>query len=147
MVQDAQHDSDVEQLVAEKVKIVNAEVISLIIPAATKLGQDNVFTGVCDSVNRGGVCLSACWDATPQQQTPREQTPPWSRHPPGADTHPPGADTPPGLSTPLPGTKYTPQIFLIFFLIYFCPPPIPRKQTLAYGQRAAGTHPTGMHSC
>ena len=23
----------------------------------------------------------------------------------------------------------------------------PGKQTLAYGQRAAGTHPTGMHSC
>ena len=23
----------------------------------------------------------------------------------------------------------------------------PRKQTSAYGQRAAGTHPTGMHSC
>ena len=27
------------------------------------------------------------------------------------------------------------------------PPPPPRKQTPAYGQRAAGTHPTGMHSC
>ena len=40
--------------------------------AATKLGQGNVFTGVCDSVHRGGVCLSACWD------TP---------HPPGADPH------------------------------------------------------------
>ena len=23
----------------------------------------------------------------------------------------------------------------------------PREQTLAYGQRAAGMHPTGMHSC
>ena len=34
------------------------------------------FTGVCHSVDRGGVCLSACWDTTP---------------PPGAD--PPGADT------------------------------------------------------
>ena len=31
-----------------------------------------------------------------------------------------------------PGTKYT---------------PLPGKQTPAYGQRAAGTHPTGMHSC
>ena len=25
------------------------------LPTATKLGQGNVFTGVCDSVNRGGV--------------------------------------------------------------------------------------------
>ena len=25
--------------------------------------------------------------------------------------------------------------------------PPPGKQTPAYGQRAAGTHPTGMHSC
>ena len=34
-----------------------------------------------------------------------------------------GSRHPPGLSTP------------------------PKKQTPAYGQRAAGTHPTGMHSC
>ena len=27
------------------------------------------------------------------------------------------------------------------------PPPPPRKKTPAYGQRVAGTHPTGMHSC
>ena len=45
-------------------------------------GQGNIFTPVCHSVHRGGVCLSACWDTTP----PREQTPPWSRHPPRADT-------------------------------------------------------------
>ena len=43
----------------------------------------------------GEVCLSACWDTTPPEQTPpgsrhppREQTPPWSRHPPRADTPP-----------------------------------------------------------
>ena len=70
-----------------------------LLPAATKLGQGNVFTGVCDSVHGGGVCLSACWDTHPS----------WEQTPPGAD--------PPG------------------------------KQTLAYDQRAAGTHPTGMHSC
>ena len=39
-----------------------------------------VFTRFCHSVHRG-VCLSACWDTTPQEQTPRgeiplEQTPP-----------------------------------------------------------------------
>ena len=78
------------------------------LPAATKLGQGNVFTGVCDSVHRGGegVCLSACWDATPREQTPQEQTPlpisppptgsrhlPWSRPPweeiPPRSRHPP----------------------------------------------------------
>ena len=43
--------------------------------------------------------------------------PPGSRHPP-KQTHTPQEQTPP-----------------------------PRKQTPAYGLRAAGTHPTGMHSC
>ena len=33
-----------------------------------------------------------------------------------------------------------------FFFDFFGDPP-PRKQTQAYGQPAAGTHPTGMHSC
>ena len=43
-----------------------------LLPPATKLGQGNIFTGVCDSVHRG-ICLSACWDATP---TPQDQAPP-----------------------------------------------------------------------
>ena len=69
-----------------------------LLPPATKLGQGYVFTGVCDSVHRGGVCLSACWDThTPWEQTalpqgadtPQEQTPPWSK--------PPRADTPPSM--------------------------------------------------
>ena len=61
-------------------------------------------------------------------------------HPPGADTPqeqtpPPRADTPPPEQTP-PGSR---------------PPSreqTPREQTPppAYGQWAAGTHPTGMHS-
>ena len=38
------------------------------------------------------------------------------------------------------------EFFFDFFLISLGIPP-PRKQTQAYGQRAAGTHPTGMHSC
>ena len=49
-----------------------------------KLGQGYVFTGICDSVNRG---VSASVHAG--IHTPPEQTPP-----PGADT-PLGADTPP----------------------------------------------------
>ena len=57
--------------------------------------------------------------------------PPGSRHPP-----PPGADTSPD-QTPHPrGNRHPPR-----------PDPHPRKQTPAYGQRMAGTHPTGMHSC
>ena len=65
----------------------------------------------------GGICLSACWDPPQEQTPPREQIPPRSR-PPRADT------TPPEQADPRPG-----------------------KQTPAYGLRAAGTHPTGMHSC
>ena len=74
-------------------------------------GQGNVFTGVCDSVHRGGVSASVHVGIPdpPQEQTPlQEQTPPGSRHTlhPGADPpsrNPPGADTPqnrhpPGLS-------------------------------------------------
>ena len=61
------------------------------LPPATKLGQGYVFTGVCHSDNRRGVCLSACWDTHPlpivgadlpgpavplAADTPPEQTPP-----------------------------------------------------------------------
>ena len=60
------------------------------LPAATKLGQGNVFTGVCDSVHRG-VCLSACWDTAPPIGRPSQEgdTPPRSRH-----HHPPKRHTP-----------------------------------------------------
>ena len=59
--------------------------------------------------------------ADPPEQTPQSRHPPGSR-PPGS-RHPPGADP--------PGSRHPP----------------PRKQTPAYGQRAAGMHPTGIHSC
>ena len=70
------------------------------------------------------------WEQTPSrsrhppEQTPLEQTPlpPWSRHHPPEQTPPPGGDTPPEQTTP-------------------------PDQTPAYGLRAAGTHPTGMHTC
>ena len=67
-----------------------------LLPSATKLGQGYVFTGVCDSVNRGG--------GVP--------------HPPGLRTHPPRTMyppdyIPPGLHTPLdyipPQTTYPPN--------------------------------------
>ena len=41
-----------------------------------------VFTGVCLSTGGWGICLSACWDTTPREQTPptQEQTPPPPRY-------------------------------------------------------------------
>ena len=52
-----------------------------------------------------------------------------------AGIHPPGTDTPqeqtsPEEQMPPTGSRHPPG-----------------RQTAAYGQRAAGTHPTGMHSC
>ena len=68
------------------------------LPAATKLGQGNIFTGVCLSTGGRGVCLSACWDIPPRtrQTPPGADTPtgpgrpPRSRHPPGPGRNPPG---------------------------------------------------------
>ena len=71
-----------------------------------------------------GACLSACWDTTPQEQTPplradppgadipQEQTPPRSRHP--QEQTPPRADTPPGSRHPSweqtsPKSRHTPR--------------------------------------
>ena len=82
-----------------------------------------MFLQVCVILFTGG-CLPQCMLGyhTPEQTTPQSRPLQEQTHPLGADTPPeqthPGADTPP-----------------------------PRKQTPAYGQRAAGTHPTGMHSC
>ena len=82
-----------------------------------------MFLQVCVCPRGGeGVCLSACWDAMP----PRDQAdPPWVENleNPPRWRNPPGMETPPGWRTP------------------------PGKQTPAYGLRAAGTHPSGMHSC
>ena len=96
-----------------------------------------MFLQVCVILSTGGgrdVCLSACWDNTPRADTPqippsRSRHPHQSRHPPEQTPNPPsrhplGADT--------PWSRHQ--------------PPLP-EQTTAYGQRAAGTHPTGMHSC
>ena len=79
---------------------------------ATKLGQGNVFTGVCDSVIRG-VSVAG---RSPRRQTPPEADPPRTRHsplgpdPPGPDTppwrqSPPGPDTLPRRQTPSPGSR------------------------------------------
>ena len=102
-------------------------ILVLFLPAATKLGQGNIFTSVCQEFcTQGGVCLSVCWDAPPEQTPPWEQTSPQTRH---YHPHPP----PPGSRHP---KEHTPPVQT--------PPPTP-DQTPAYGQRVAGTH--GMHSC
>ena len=123
------------------------------------------------STGQGRVSASVhAWDTPPRSRPPRsrtpgsrhppwEQTPPGSSHPPGADpsgsSHPPGSrhhpeQTPPWLLDPPveqtpPGSRHvwdqTPPSPL-----EQTPPP-PGKQTPACGQWAAGTHPTGMHSC
>ena len=56
------------------------------LPAATKLGQGNVFTGVCDSVHRGGVCGGR----PPKKETPlKNQTPPRKNQTPRNKSDPP----------------------------------------------------------
>ena len=99
----------------------------LFLPAATKLGQGYIFTGVCDS-NHRGVCLSACWDTTHPLPSGTRQAP-QTRQAPGPGRHPGQtrqAPLPPG-----PG-RHTP----------------PRAEhTWRYGQQVGGMHPTGMQSC
>ena len=84
---------------------------------------------VIHSVHGGeGVCLSACWDTTPPRPGRHPLGP--GRHPPGSGRHPQTRQTPPDQVDP-PGPGRHP----------------PGKHTPAYGLPAAGTHPTGMHSC
>ena len=69
----------------------------------------------------------------PQMETPQMEKPPQMENPPRwrtpPDGEPPQMENPPRWRTPPDGE------------------PPPRKQTPAYGLRAAGTHPTGMHTC
>ena len=83
-----------------------------------------VFTPVFHSVHGGGVCLSACWNTTPPEQTPPRPGTPRSRHPPPGSRHPlPRLGTSSGLGThPPPGSRQTATV-------------------------ADGTHHTGLHSC
>ena len=84
--------------------------------------QGYIFTPVCHSFcSQGGRGSASVHAGIP---LPRIRFhPPWIRH------HP----TPNQVGRP-PPTRQT-------------PPPRAGKQTPAYGLRAAGTHPTGMHSC
>ena len=111
-----------------------------------KMGQGNIFhKRVSRILSTGGAgCLPQCMlgypprtmhpppdQAPPQDQAhPPDQPPPLEQTPPRADT-PPDQPPPPWDQAHPPGTRHPP----------------PGKRTAAYGQRAAGTHPTGMHSC
>ena len=93
--------------------------------------QGNVFTSVC--LSTGGVSRTR----HPPDQThhpPRGPgRPPRTRQTPQDQTHPPRdqADPHRDQTHHSPSTRQNP----------------PGKQTPADGLRAAGTHPTGMHSC
>ena len=123
-------------------------------------------------LSTGGGCLLQCMlgchtprEQTPPrsrhppwEQTPPEQTPPGSRHtPPGAD--PPRADTPTRADTPQEQTPPLSRHPLGADTPRSRPPgtdtpgvDTPWKQTppgsrLRHTVNDAGTHPTGMHSC
>ena len=94
-------------------------------------GQGNVFTGVCHSVNRGGVPDQAhpprVQTGTPpgtRQVHPPDQagTHPGTRqvHTPGPGRYPPGPGTPPGSSRPRNTVNDRPvRILLECILVFF----------------------------
>ena len=85
-----------------------------------KLWEGYVFTGVCDSVHRGEyLTRSRGWGCLVRY------TPPDQVHTPL------GPGTPSWDQVHPPGTRYTPHAELAW----------------RYGQRAGGTHLTGMQSC
>ena len=52
------------------------------LPPATKLGQGNIFSSVCQKFcSQGGYLPIACWDTTPERDTPWQE-----RHPPAKET-------------------------------------------------------------
>ena len=73
--------------------------MTFLLPPATKLGQGYVFTGVCHSVNRGGVPDQV---NPPRPGTP--QPPPDQAHPPPDQAHHPPLDQ--AHHTP-PRTRHT----------------------------------------
>ena len=116
-------------------KTMNSFQRNCLLPAATKLWPR--------------LCFYTCVWFCSQGGSPGRENPPGSKHPPPEQTPPQqGEPLPPGTRQTRPPLEQTPP----------APPrsgrppgpgrpPPPGKQTLAYGQRAAGTHPTGMHSC
>ena len=93
-----------------------------LLPPATKLGQGNIFTGICDSV-----CLSASWDTAPPRSrhpSPREADTHREQAPPEAD--PPQKQTPPAQS--MLGDMVNAQVVRILLecnLVFYCAGPVP----------------------
>ena len=71
---------------------------TLEIVTARSLGQGYIFTGVCHSVNRGGLPGRPPQGDPPARETPSKETPPTGEIPQG---EPPLGD--PSKETPLPG--------------------------------------------
>ena len=90
------------------------------LPPANEVFEGYVFTGVCLSPG-GGSAPIARWADNPLARHPPRQTP-LGRHP-----------LPPWQTPPAPPGQ--------------TPSPLPAQCMLVYGQKAGGTHPTGMHSC
>ena len=151
--------------------VLRVSLSNMFLPAATKLGQGNIFTPVCDSVNRGGTWSGSeggvpglvpggvpglvtggylVWSRGYLADPPPQQTPPLGPDPPRPDT-PPGADLPPRADTPR--SRHLPRGRHPLRSRHPSRADTPRsrhppeQQTSEYGLRAAGTHPTGMHSC
>ena len=142
----------------------------MFLPAATKLGQGNIFTSVCLSTGRSASVHAGMHP--PQEQTPPGSgQPPQSRHPLWEQT-PPGADTPQKADSSIRSMSGWYASYWNAFLLHLCVilftgregglPNPPGNQTWGVGQtpgcrpphadpripqQAGGTHPTGMHSC
>ena len=101
------------------------------------LGQGNIFTPVCHSVHRG-------WSASVHAGIPHPPPPGPGPTPPSPRSRPPGTRHPPrNQAAPLgPGPPPRDQAT---HRSRPCPPGA--KHAGKYGQRAGGTHPTGMQSC
>ena len=87
---------------------------------------------------QGGPKMETPWQGDPQQGDPPARRPPWQGDP--LARRPPSKETPQQGDTPLP-RRQSPQRR---------PPQQgdpPAEHAERYGQRAGGTHPTGMQSC
>ena len=82
---------------------LDGQMLLLLLPPATKLGQGNVFTGVCDSVHRGGLPQCMLGYPPPGADPPARQTP-LSRRPP-LQAHTQGRNSGGSDPGPHPGGK------------------------------------------
>ena len=106
----------------------SVSIITTVITGRNEVVAKVMFLQVC-VCPQGGGCLPQCMLGC-HTLPPRDQ----------ADPPPPDQAKPPQTrQTPPPDQADPPRDQ--------AEPPPPGKQTPAYGLRAAGTHPTGMHSC